>query len=62
MFLFYDADSDTLQTRTRRYARDRNLVPVIVPVWEHIEPSRIPDWERDVLDLETSPLFDNVDA
>lgn len=38
MYLFYDADSDTLQTRTRRYARDRNLVPVIVPTWWDDEP------------------------
>lgn len=44
MILLYDHDSDTLQTRTRRYERDRTLARVIVPDWPTIAPDEPPDW------------------
>lgn len=38
MVIVYDHNSDTFQTRTRRWERDRELSRVIIPDWPTIPP------------------------
>lgn len=44
MVILYDADTDTFQSRTRRYARDRGRPMLVVPDWERIDDAYMPDW------------------
>jgi hypothetical protein len=45
MFILYDTDTDTLQSRTRRYDRDRHLMRVLSPSdWPTISATDLPDY------------------
>lgn len=48
MDIFYDPNSDTFQTRTRRWERDRSqgLIPVVVPSWPTLTRHDIPTYLR----------------
>lgn len=57
MYIFYDADSDTLQTRTRARDNERHA-PLLVPEWEPVTWYSIPDWYADA--LESASVAENM--